>query len=300
MRYTGFAAVILLFFAAWARGEETPPRRAIPPKWSAEVLGTFFEDARQQLVGTRPVAVTKKTQAKAMLPEVDSSWAKLIDSDTLATEIKRIANGLSEAVSKPGKFHGAGYQQCRRDFSLLAVLFGVVEEYSEQVRWQSDAGQMRQHLLRAANHCEVASAQSYANAKQTHGLLLDLIRGQSPQDDAKLEPLDELADRSQLMQRMELTVEEVITVSLSNNKKFRRRGPEIARASQLFAVLAKVIQREDYENSDDTTFAAYAHQLGEASAALSQAVQEQNYETARTAAGRLTQSCSICHEDFRG
>ncbi|NOY30828.1 MAG: cytochrome c [Planctomycetes bacterium] len=286
-----------------AESKEAAGRRAKPPQWSQEVRDVFFEDARKELVGTRPVAELAKplggmTGINGKSQNEASSWSELIQAETLQTEIKRVVNGLAGAISSSGKFQGGGYEQCRHDFSLLAVWFRVVGEFDEQVRWKKEAGDVRQHLGQAAALCEKASEPSYSAAKQMHGLLTELLRGQSAFEDSTQEKWQ--VDRSLLMLRMEQSVEEILGPSLSSKKIFRRRNSDLAHEAQLLAVLAKVIIEEGYESADDEEFSAYARQLGEASTTLVREAEEKNYEAARSAAGRLTQSCSACHEDFRG
>ena len=300
----GIVVLLLPLVARQAAGKEAPRRRAKPPQWSQDVREVFFEDARKELVGVRPVAGVAKPQAVAVKEarnasqDIESPWSELIEAETLQTEIKRVVNGLAGATSTSSKFNGGGHQQCQRDFSLLAVWFRVIEEFDEQTRWQSDAGTVRQHLAQAANLCEEASEQSYSAAKQVQGLLTDLLRGQASLESPSQE--DQQVDRSQLMLRMEQSVEEILGPALSSKKNFRRRNSDVAHESQLLAVLARVIVAEGYESSDEEEFSDYARQFGEASTALAEAAQEKNYEAARSATGRLTQSCSACHEDYRG
>jgi len=297
------SALFVLASVTHAGGEETPRRRAKPPQWSQEVREVFFDDARKELVGARPVVRAAKTQAEVVesssrLQEEGLPWSELIEAETLQAEIKQVINRLAGAIATSGKFNGGGYQQCQRDFSLLAVLFGVIEEFDEQVRWQKDAGAVRRQLEQAAALCEEASEPSYSAAQKVHELLADLLRGQSTVDGSLQE--NQQVGRSQLMLRMEQSMEEMLSPALSSKKNFRRRSSAVAHESQLLAVFARVIVAEGYESADDEEFSGYARQLGEASTGLVRAAKEKNYEAARSAMGRLTQSCSNCHEDFRG
>ena len=85
-----------------AKESDQPAKRARPPKWSADVLDAFFDDAREKLVGTRPdyeQAATRIAPADAdsvageaaTRPQPALSWSKLIDAETIETEIKRLA-----------------------------------------------------------------------------------------------------------------------------------------------------------------------------------------------------------------
>src|SRR5436190_20715892 len=78
---------------------------AKPPKWSADLLEAFYPDARTKLVGTRPdyeraqaIATDginpDKTQPAAA--NTAGGWSKLIDAETIETEIKRTVPELAK------------------------------------------------------------------------------------------------------------------------------------------------------------------------------------------------------------
>ena len=298
------ASVTLLLFATavQAGGESASQRRAQPPQWSTAEVDVFFEDARKQLVGARPVSssgtpLASDSQATPAAGE-RAAWSARIGAESLASEVKQAVNRLAAEIAKPGQFNSGGYLQCRRDFSLLAVLLRVVEEYDGEVRWQRDAAVVRGQLELAAILCESPGEESYAIAKKSHALMSDLLRGQPLQEGPPGE--HQQVDRAQLMQRLEASVEETISPSLANKSVFRRYTEEVGHESQVLAVLAKVILDEGYDYADDQEFVNFAHKLSEASVALAQAAQRKDYESARAAAGRMTQSCSQCHESYRG
>jgi len=300
----GLAVVLVLSSTAYTAGEEAPKLRAKPPRWSQEVRDVFFEDAREILVGARPVAETARSQAitgnntNRNSQKTKLAWSTLIEAETLQTEIKRVVNGLAGAISTTGKFKAGGHQQCLQDFSLLSIWFGVIEEYDKQTRWQGDANAMRRYLEQVASLCAKATKQSHSAAKQAVESLTNLLRGQSPEVGSSQEV--QQVDRAQLMLRMEQSVDEILAPAISSKKNFRRRSSKVVHESQLLAVMAKIIMADGYESTDEKEFSDYANQLGEASTALSEAAKEKNYEAARSATGQLTQSCSACHEEFRG
>ncbi len=278
------------------------PRRVQPPHWSPDVLDAFFEDARQHLVGERP-----KYQAEqpATLPSAEETtdatkqkWSELIDAETLTAEIKRLHNQLATTLKKSSRFQGGGNLICQRDLGLLAVLFGVIDQFDTEVRWQRSAKLMQQRCLQAGKNCKAASTQSYAAAKEMHAVLGELLRGQAPADQATGE--QELTDQTLLMQSMELVIKERLKPALSNKREFRKRSELAYEQAQLLAVLAEVIQKEGYDYADDDTYLDLARQLRKAAQDLTQAARDKNYEAARAAAGRVGQSCSTCHEDYRG
>ncbi|MGI9429049.1 MAG: cytochrome c, partial [Bythopirellula sp.] len=284
-------------------------QRVQPPEWSRDVLDEFFEDAREQLVGERPASaaggeqrpsVATPASGEGEAEEAEFRWSLLIEADTLTAEIKRINNQLGTALRKSSSFQGGGNLLCRRDFGLLSVLFAVIRDFDKDVRWKRSARQVQAECYQASNNCKSASAQSFAAAQNTHALLEDLFRGQAPAATGTSEDEQLLIERPQLMQSMELSLKERLGPAVANSREFRRRSQQAVEQAQVLAVLAEMIQREGYEYADDDTFLDEARQLREAAAELSQAAKEKNYEAARAAAGKVGQSCSRCHEGYRG
>jgi hypothetical protein len=308
---TTIAAIIVIMLAGIATAEEAPPpRRAKPPIWTADVLDVFFEDAREHLVGERPApaetSTADETAPRVGTPKAESSqqfaWSRLVQGETLDNEVKRIVAGLREPLANPAKFKAGGYKQCRADFSLLAVLFGVIAEYEGDVRWKADAAGVRDALARAAMNCKTATDQTFNEASQRKTELEDLIRGErlGGEGAAEVEKWSELAERPLLMQRMESLLEAEISPALANAKEFAKQASVVRQQSELLAVLADVTQREEYEYWDDAGFQELSGELRTATAELTRAATEANYEAARAAAGRAGQACSACHEGYRG
>lgn len=287
----------------WAEVEIQPPLRSRPPQWSVEVVEVFFEDARKHLTGDRPNkgparSATVATTSEAVDPQGDTQWAALIEADSLANEVKRTHNRLIPLLARAGSFKSGGNADCRREFSLLAMLFGVVNEYDQEMRWQQKAAAMGALCSRAARACRVANDESFALATDVQSQVADLLRGQSISRQATV--AETPIDRGQLMLRMELAVEENISPWLANRKEFRRRKPDVAHESQLLAVLARTICRPGYDFVDDEGFVEIAHELQQASQMLTEASEQGDYEAARKAIGRASQSCSNCHDGYRG
>ena len=282
-----------------------PPRRVQPPHWSQDVLDAFFEDAREQLVGERPqlaeALVAKPASVEGVAADATQKWSELIDAETLTAEIKRVHNQLAPALKKSASFQGGGNLVCRRDFGLLAVLFGVLAEFDSDVRWQRSAKLMQQRCFQTGKNCKAASAQSYSAAKETLALLEELLRGQAPSGETTNQGTEgqERTDRALLMQTMELAIKERLKPALANAREFRKRSQLAFEQAQLLAALAEVIQQEGYEYADDDTYLDLARQLRQAAQELADAARDKNYEAARAAAGRMGRSCSNCHEGYR-
>lgn len=286
-------------------------RQVQPPDWSQDVLDAFFEDAREQLVGSRPkraaqevvgTSVAKPTSGEGQPSDAAQKWSTLIDADTLSAEVKRVHNQLAMALKKSAGFLGGGNLICQRDFGLLAVLFGVIDLFDDEVRWQGSAKLMQQRCFQASKNCKAASAQSYSAAKEMHAVLGELLRGQAPAGETASPGTDEpeLTDLTLLMQSMELAIKQRLKPALANAREFRKRSQLALEQAQLLAVLAEVIQKEGYEYADDDTYLDEARLLREAAQKLVQAARDKNYEAARAAAGQVGQSCSRCHEGYRG
>jgi hypothetical protein len=283
-------------------------KRARPPKWSADVLDAFFEDAREKLVGQRPNYSTHDSAAIAAVgpasdaPPAGGSWSKLIDADTLENEIKRLEAAVKQDVTKPSEFKGGKYQDCRRHFSVLAMLFAIAAEYDGQVRWQDTAAGLRDLFARAGYNCKVGTDQTYREASQRKQDLADLISGSRPAVPQAEREADwsQVADRPPLMQRMNVAHEERLTKWLANEREFTQHVDDARHEAQLIAAIAEVIGRDGFEYWDDEEYAGYARELKQAAIDVAGAAEQENFPRARDAGARMTKACADCHVGYRG
>jgi cytochrome c556 len=295
-----------MVFGAAALAAQTP-ERAAPPTWTDADLAPFFPDARAALVGDRPAwaasanGATNDAAATAPLPADKFAWSEHVSPETLDAEVKRIAARLEPPLANPAAFKSGGNLECRTEFAVLAVLFAVIDQYDGDVRWQRDAAAMRDAFARASANCKSASDQTYADAVRRRDELADLIRGGRLGGEAPpaVEIWSTLSDRTLLMQRMERAMQAGINPRLADARALSQAAPDVRHDAEVLAVLAEVIQRREYEFWDDDTFRDYARELGAAAADLSRAASEGDYEAARAAAGRATQSCAACHDGYR-
>ena len=290
------------------RPSGSPTRRARRPDWPPEVVATFFEDARTMLVGLRPVlqpqanSTGDSTAATDAAPDEELTWSTLISGDALETEIKRTVKRLGAGLSSRPQFAGGGHLDCRREFGLLAVLFGIIERHDEPVRWQAQAAGLRQLFTRASAMCQVGSEQVHRQAQLRYQDLQDLVRG-SRIARAPGQPLGAwnlVSDRGPLMQRLEVALEENLSPAMADRATFARQRAAIGHEAQLLAALAALIARDDFESADDEEFIHYADQLRQAAVDLTRAAEENDYRRARAAAGNVSQACSDCHDGYRG
>ena len=274
------------------------------------MLDAFFDDARDELMGERPAAASASVAGTAAEGDPGQqspgagrvTWSQLIDGDTLAAEVKRIAGRLGEPLANSAIFKAGGYKQCRADFSLLAVLFGVIADYDGDARWKADAATLRDAAARAGRNCKTATDQTFAEATLRKTELDDIVRGErlAGAEAKALAQWSELSDRPPLMQRMERALQEGVSPKLADARTFARAADDVRHEAEMLALLADIIQREDYEFWDDETFQGFANDLRAAAQDLTRAAVEQNYNAAREAAGRASQACSACHEGYRG
>jgi hypothetical protein len=291
------------------RGEK--PKRARPPKWSADVLDAFFEDAREKLEGERPdygaanTIATNQSQQAAPAAERPSAggsqWSKLIDAETIETEIKRLAQAVAQDVTSPTEFKGGAYQACRRHFSVLATLFAIAAEYDGEVRWQDAAPALRDLFARAGYNCKVGTDQTFQEARQRKQDLADLVGGSRPRAGEAERETDwgQVSDRPPLMQRLNIAHEERLTKWLASEREFGRNLEGLRHEAQLIAAIADVIGREGFDYWDDEQYAEYARTLRQAATDVAAAVELDNFQNAREAGVRMTKACADCHDGYR-
>jgi cytochrome c556 len=218
----------------------------------------------------------------------------------LANEVKRLVAELAEPLANAAKFKAGGNNQCRANFGVLAVLFGVIADYDGELRFRTDAAVLRDAASRAARNCTMATDQSFAEAAELRVQLDELIRGERVTGKAAESPKwSDLVERELLMKRMERSLQDRISPALGNAKEFAKRAADVRHDAELLATFANVIQREQFDYWDDEGFRAHAENLQAAAGELTRAAIDANYEAARAAAGKATQACSACHEEYR-
>jgi hypothetical protein len=319
---SSFVLVVATAVATWLAGDcafvnaaerERQVKRARPPKWSADVVDAFFEDAREKLVAERPDYKSRGTAAGAAgdgaaaaldrnRSEAGVNWPKLIHAETIETEIKRVAHAVGQDVTTLSEFKGGKYQDCRRHFSVLAMLFAIAAEYDDTVRWQDSASGLRELFSRVARNCKVGTDATFREATQRSQDLADLVSGSRPQVPQAERTANwvEVSDRPPLMQRMNIAHEERLTNWLANEREFAKHRGDVLHEAQLVAAIAEVIGREGFEFWDDEQFGAYALELKQAASGVAGAAQQENYELARASGARMTKACADCHDGYRG
>jgi len=300
-------------FAQNAHGadQQAPP----PTKWDSRVTDTFFPDARKALNGERPKwlspnAALSSGKAGGEKPSAAGddtavgafAWSKLVSPETLADEVKSLNTDLIDEVKTQQAFLGGANKKSRRTLSLLAVTFGIINEYSGDVKWKTQAAVARDLFARAGFNCKAATEQTYRETKQRSDDLSALLRGESIKVASSAETSNEwpkISDRPPLMSRLELAQRDRIAPWTANAAEFKKNSAALGHEAEMVATLAEVVARPGYEYADDEKYRGYAKALQQSALELRTAIQNENYQAAHTAAGTLSKACANCHGDFR-
>ncbi len=299
-------------------------RHALPPKWDKRTIDTFFSDAKATLEGDRPKFGDGKSIAKTGTPAGGSTdtppangdkpsgggeapagemaWSKLIAPESLQDEIKSYQTLVKDDVKNPSEFKGGGFKRARRNYSVLAVAFGVISEYDGEVRWKNQALTARDLFARAAANCKVATDATFNESKLRADDLVGLVRGDTLPAAANAETKNswpKVSARPPLMQRLELAQQDRIAKWTSNAGDFNKNLEEIVREAEVITMIAEVIQKEGYEFTDDNTYKGFARDMQKHAIDIASAAKAKNADQARAAAGELYKACNNCHTSFR-
>jgi hypothetical protein len=298
---------------------QNKPTRSTPPEFKqGQFKGVFFDDLASVLRGPFPDDVQRPLEGTSNAPPRNDSiadraespntqgspsdipWKSLISPASLEDLVKGAKLRLDSLVTTPAAFAGGGFQEARKEFSLQALLFAIIEVYPADVRWKGSAAVARESMSRVAMNSTVGSRQVYDEAKKRLLDLEDLLNGSKLTGESRTEaPWHRLMDRGPLMQLLEWAHQEHITPSTANQAQFNANKSELQRYAELVAVLGQVSILEEMPDAKDNDYQAYAREMIAQAQAIVLAVQSNDAELARQASGRLGQSCSTCHENFR-
>ncbi|HUY36597.1 MAG TPA: cytochrome c [Pirellulales bacterium] len=285
---------------------------APPPKWNEKVVGTFFADARDKLGAGQPGAQAVAAGpaaagddggvAEAAATGGGFAWSKLISPATIEDLIKAQLAPLEEQTKTPSVFKGGGNHHARVHFSLVAMMFAVIQQFDGDVRWKKDAVGLRSIFGRAGANCKVGTDNSFKEAKTRSDELAELVKG-AKIDVPKAEPefkWAEVVNRSPLMTRMGKEGYNVAAKNWTSDKgEFTKNKDDLLKEAQLLAVIGHVIQHESYEFGDDEGYVNLAKELEQQALELAEAVKGGDLQRAQSAAGKINKACGACHEGYR-
>ena len=139
---------------------------------------------------------------------------------------------LDELVASPTKFAG-GYKEARREFSLEALMFAIIEQYPGDVRWKRSAAVARDALARMAANAKVSSPQAYKEAKQRVDDLAELLNGNNLDGTPNSELVwSDVIDRVPLMQLLDWAQQQHINTYSSSPENFKEHKEELQRFAE--------------------------------------------------------------------
>lgn len=288
------------------------PTRADPPVFQpGQFDRVFFKDAKSMLQGELPLTsategtssvATQVAPGPAVTPDASDprAWQNLIVPASLEDLVKGSKLRLDQIVTTQPAFVGGGFAPARKEFSLLAVLFAVIENHPAEVRWKSSAAAGRELFARVAANTKIGTLPVYQEAKNRMLDLNDLMSGSKLAQQATTETdWANLIDRVPLMQLLEWANQEHVTTYSASQTAFDKDKEALRRYAELIAVLGKVAIAEEMADADDDDYRAFAIEMIDSAQQIALAVGTDNAELARQASSRLGQSCSNCHDNFR-
>lgn len=309
----GILCVCALHLAGLAQDDPGQAKqRAKPPKFGNEVNRIFFDNVFSKLQGERPknpgavVATSAPGGGSAgtggSADGASYAWSKMISATTIENEIKAIKLNVDQSVTTPSEFAGRGHKQVRRDFSILAAMFGIVGEYDGDVRWKKMGPAARDVFARTARNTKAGgNTNTYNESKQRKNDLQDLLGGASLQAEAEQADADwsTICDRGPLMQRLDRGFEGKLNGWVSNKAEFDGNLEDVLHEAEMVAALSEVLTKEGMEDWEDETYLGFAKRMKEGAMAIAAAVKTNDYEQARQAAGDVKKACTECHEFYR-
>ncbi|MCA9188676.1 MAG: hypothetical protein R3E01_15200 [Pirellulaceae bacterium] len=315
----GLAGLIGCAVASAQQPSRPAVKRAVPPiTLHADADGVFFPDAFSTLKGPRPSSW--KSADRSALPRAEISsvnagpgtgepgstgvaWSRMLPAEVIENEIKAQKIALDAAITTPSEFAGNGYRAARQHFSMLAAMFGIVEQYDADIRWKRDARGARDLFAQAARNCKAGSANVFNAAKLRKAELQDIVGGgtlASVPAEAGESNWGDWVDRGPLMQRLQVGYHERVMPWLSSGDEFRAHGGQLQAECEIIAGVSTILIQEGMDDASDDSYADYCRQLHDSAIAIKDAVKLKSYDQARQASGQILKSCDECHALYRG
>jgi hypothetical protein len=299
----------------WAQTKNKTVRRAQPPKFN-KTDGPFYADAfKEGLVGARPANLGQPVVAAAGAATgsapaagsgtggvAGSGWKAIISAASLEDEIKSLKLKVDGDVSTPSDYAGKGYKVARRDFSMLAMLFGIVGEYDGDVRWKKEAPAARDVIARTAANSKVGTSQVFAEAKLRKQELQDLLSGSNPYTGKTAEAKaawGNVCDRAPLMQHIETIYEPKLKPMLADKGQFTANIATIQHDAEIIGAVSEVLSKNGMADADSDEYKAFCASMRKACQEIADACKTKNYEQAAAASSTIGKACRECHENYR-
>ena len=280
-------------------------KRVAKPNFEDETWeGVFFEDVFQNaLVGKRPVAPALSARGSSDSGIDDSAgktWSRLISAETLEDEVKSLQQQISLDLTTVSRFR-SDHTKIQKSFEQLSLMFAVIRQYDDKIRWKADAAVAQKSFESAAVATRSGDEQGFASSKRSLEDLVQLVRGDRFPGKAKPpESLDwsAVVGHAAVMKRLQVLQDEVKAGS-SNESEFKKQQPKLVHSAELIALLAEAVEQPGMDYADDEEYVAYANKMRSAATAAAKASRNNNYQKLSNSVNAVGQSCADCHGDFR-
>jgi hypothetical protein len=230
------------------------------------------------------------------------NWSRVISRESLEDEVKSINIELGRQITTSAGFRGDA-RIVRGEFSVLAVLWGVIAEYDRPVRWQAESPHARDLFARAAANGQTGSNQAFQEAQQRLADLQQLVQGDglsATQASERAADWGRIGDRPALMERLRIAEEERLAFSVASASELRSQKRLLRHEAEIVAMVAQVLTREGLPDADDADYLAFCRRLQHAALEIVEAVEREDHASVRRAASEVSKSWSVCHEQYRG
>jgi hypothetical protein len=319
------AFFILIAFAAstcvYSQTVIRKPQRATPPNLEKDDFqGVFFDKVEEQLVGSPPEAgvMAGATNSSSQSSSGGAAsnpgsandenqngagaiWKERISPQSIEDLVKETKLRLDSVITTPAKFSAGAFKDARRNFTLLATLFAVIELYPEKIKWQASAPVARARFSRVAANTKVGSAPAYNEAKLRLDDINSMLKGATLTDPSPSVEIawTDIADRIPSMQLLEWGFRENLSSKASSEDSFSQNSEEILKFAELIAMLGETLYQPGMTDGDDDEYKALAKKMIDEATKITQAVKLNNPTMAREAAGQIDQACNACHSSYR-
>lgn len=299
-----------------SQGRQAFPRARRPVFQPRQVEANYFDNVRTDaLVGDRPDSLGRVANGGGGAVEgggnsTDSgngggassfAWSTLITADVIEQQIKQIKLSMDSNVTTPTKFASGGYSIARTDFSVLAMLFAIINDYDSTVRWKDDAAALRDAFSRAAANAKTGSQQAYNEAKERKQDLTDIVGGNAFAGTAPAEPTNDwsaICDRAPLMVRLQTAIDSLKAMT-ANEAAFKADLENVRIEASLVAAIGEVLSQEGMEDYSEDDYVKFAFEMRDAGIEIISAVKTESFDQASAATIVIGQSCDRCHNDWR-
>ncbi|MFN7840921.1 MAG: cytochrome c [Pirellula sp.] len=291
------------------------PTRAAPPKFKpSDFDGIFYTDALSQLQGQRPTpgsAPGGKSNANAMAnagagssdssgsPTSNGSWKALISGSSIEDLMKEAKLRIDGVITTPAKFAAGGVIEARKEFTLVATLLAIIQEYPEEIRWKHSSAYGRMIFSKMASNCKVGTQPVFNEAKLRSQDLGELLKGSKLSGQAEEVGWEETSDRTPAMKILEWALRENLAKQTASEKEFQQSKEDVKKYAELVAAYGLVLQQKGMNDSDDETYTQLSQAMTDAAASVVAATIAGDAESARVGVGKIDQSCNKCHESYR-